>query len=469
MRRRLLAVLLLFSLLAVTGFAVPLLFSTAAERTQRWELDRSGDLERFADLARRAEGADRSALVDEIRSYVGLYGESVLVVDGRGGAVAGAGGLRADDPGLRGLIDGALRNESGQRGPQLRPWSTATAVLTRPIGDGTTVTGAVLLQASRAVAADDIARRWAIIAGGSAVAAVTFVLLALLVSRWVLRPLARLAHGVRRVTDGNTGECLPADSGPGELRALTVSFNRMVSAVREAAEHQRRLIADASHQLRNPMAALRLRVDALAASVPASSGPTYESVLGEVERMETLLDGLLAMAIAESDAGQPLDPRGASCDVAAVLAERVDVWRPVVASRGVELVHSDTAHGVVAGYLESELAQVLDVLVDNASHYGARRVTLRLWGVGGQVVLEVGDDGPGLSRQERSLATERFWRGSTARGRSGSGLGLSIARRLIERRGGVFALRPAVPTGLTVLLTLPGPPEPESVECPRPS
>ncbi|MEU4745502.1 sensor histidine kinase, partial [Actinosynnema sp. NPDC023658] len=111
MRRRLLLVLLLFSAAAVAGFAVPLLSATAAERTQRFVLTRTGDLDRFAALAQQAETTgDSATLVDEVTAYVELYGDPVVVVDARRRPVAQA-GLTADDPALARVLDAALRNQ----------------------------------------------------------------------------------------------------------------------------------------------------------------------------------------------------------------------------------------------------------------------------------------------------------------------------------------------------------------------
>ena len=119
------------------------------------------------------------------------------------------------------------------------------------------------MRASTRVAALDVARRWTLVLAGALLAACACVLLALVVARWLLRPLKELDRGVRAVAEGQLCTHVADTAGPAELRALSESFNRMSDAVAEAADQQRRLIADASHQLRNPMAALRLRVDML--------------------------------------------------------------------------------------------------------------------------------------------------------------------------------------------------------------
>ncbi|SMC60486.1 sensor histidine kinase [Kibdelosporangium aridum] len=448
MRTRLLVVLLLMSAAAIAGFAWPLLGSTAASRTQELLISRTAELDRFAVLAQHADDTgDTSQLSNEIRAYSELYGEPVLVVDARKRQVVATGGLRAED--VLPLIDGALRNQPGPAPPQLRPWSSDPLLLARPVGAGTRVAGAVVMRASVTAAAADVAHDWLLIVLGALAAALLFVLLALVVSRWVLRPLAQLERGVLALTAGEQRTHVPASAGPRELRALGSSFNRMSDAVAEAAEQQRRLVADASHQMRNPMAALRLRVDSLAGQVKPDGMRTYNGCVAEVERMESLLDGLLALATAENVANRqtPAD----TCDAATVLVERYDAWHAAAdqASVGIEL--SDVEHFIVA-MPDTELGQVLDVLLDNAVKYAGTGASVALSCTDGTIT--VSDNGPGLPEEDLALATQRFWRSSQASTR-GTGLGLAIAERLVTARGGEIVLEATEPHGLTVRVTLP--------------
>ncbi|MEU4449622.1 HAMP domain-containing sensor histidine kinase [Actinosynnema sp. NPDC050801] len=446
MRRRLLLVLLLFSAAAVAAFAVPLLSSTSAERTQRFVLTRTGDLDRFAALAQQAETTgDSAALVDEVTAYVELYGDPVVVVDARRQPVAQA-GLTADDPALAQVLDAALRNQPTPSVPTVKPWSSGHVVFARPVGTGTRVAGAVVLRASVDRAAADVTARWLLVLGGALAAAVISILLVLAVTRWLLKPLAELAIGVRAVAAGERRAHVPGSSGPPEVRELSESFNRMSDAVTEAADQQRRLIADASHQLRNPMAALRLRMDTLSGQVKPEGVRAYTAGVAEIERLESLLDGLLALAAAESVATEVAaggrEPELA--DVGAVAVDRAGFWQvplPVT-----------PALAVLVRCPESDLAQVLDVLLDNAVKYGgAVRVSLGADRAAGVGWVEVHDDGPGLTGEELALATSRFWRGRS--GRPGTGLGLAIADQLVKARQGVLALSSA--DGFTARVTLP--------------
>ncbi|MFC5231277.1 sensor histidine kinase [Pseudonocardia zijingensis] len=457
MRRRLLLVLSAFALAAVAGFAVPLLQSTAAGRTQEFVLTRAGDLDRFAALAQQATGpAGAGALAQEVQAHQTVYGEGVAVVDRSGRAVVEA-GLRADDPAVVSAVDAALRNQPAARPVGLRPWSTEPILLARPIGTGTEVGGAVVLRAEPADAAADIATAWAAVLLGTLLAAVACAALALLLARWVLRPIRELAAGVGEVAAGHPGAHVSPRAGPTELRELAAAFNRMSDAVATSAEEQRRLVADTSHQLRNPLAALRLRVDTLDPHVAPAGRATYRSTVVELDRLEALLDGLLVLASAESRAtdlaaaARPDD----RTDLAAVVAERLDAWRPAAGQAGVRL--DAAAPGPVeAATTTSEVEQLLDVLLDNAVKYAGQgaTVSIALSSRDGRALLEVRDDGPGLPPDQLQRATQRYWRapGSPARG---SGLGLPIAERLATARGGALHVASPPGAGLVVTIELP--------------
>ncbi|MFE6176969.1 ATP-binding protein [Streptomyces sp. NPDC056464] len=458
MRTRVLTVVLAFAVLAVAGFAVPLLGVTATQRTEQLVAARTGDLDRFAGLAgQAAESGDTGVLTAEVSRYSELYGEAVVVVDTRRAPVVQSGGMRAADPAVARLIDAALRNQRVAPGGTLRPWSRGTALLARPVGTGTRVSGAVVLRASVRAAADDIALRWALVLAGAGLFAVACVLLARAATRWVVRPLHHLDRAVGTLAAGLPAEHARA-GGPPELRQLATGFNRMADAVTTALEQQRRLVADTSHQLRNPLAALRLRIDSLQLRLPDSATRTYTGVTAELERMELLLDDLLALANAEHRAGElaVTDAPEACCDATTVAVAQAQLWHPVAEQAGVRL---DSVPGprVPMACSEAELAQVADILLDNAIKYAGRgaRVATRCFTDGPDAVFEVRDDGPGLVTAELRQAGTRFWRSERHRDVRGSGLGLAIAEQLAAGRGGRVEFASARPHGLRVQVILP--------------
>ncbi|MFJ2605297.1 MULTISPECIES: ATP-binding protein [unclassified Streptomyces] len=458
MRTRVLSVVLAFAVLAVAGFAVPLLGVTASQRTQRLVAARTADLDRFAGLTEQAaETGDSSVLRAEASRYTELYGEAVVVVDARRAALVQTGGLRAADPAVARLVDAALRNQPVSSGGALRPWSRADRMLARPVGTGTRVSGAVVLRASVRAAADDIALRWALVLAGAGVIAAACVLLARRATRWVVRPLHRLDRAVGALAAGLPPEHARA-GGPPELRQLAAGFNRMADAVTTALEQQRRLVADTSHQLRNPLAALRIRIDLLAPRLPASAARTYTGVTAELARMEHLLDDLLALADAEHRAGElsVTGGRGARCDATAVTGAQVQLWRSAADRAGVRL-SVVPGPAVLMACTADELAQVAGILLDNAIKYAGEgaRVEVRCFASGAEAVCEVRDDGPGLEAGELARAGTRFWRAERHRGVRGSGLGLAIAERLVAGRGGRVACAAVHPHGLRVRALLP--------------
>jgi signal transduction histidine kinase len=274
----------------------------------------------------------------------------------------------------------------------------------------------------------------------------------------VLRPIRELAAGVGEVAAGHPGAHVSPRAGPAELRELAAAFNRMSDAVATSAEEQRRLVADTSHQLRNPLAALRLRVDTLDPHVAAPGRRAYRSTVVELDRLEALLDGLLDLASAESRAtalaaeARPDD----HVELTAVVAERLDAWRPAALMAGVRLESTSPPGPVEAACTASEVGQLLDVLLDNAVKYAGDGATAAISVRSGddRALIEVRDDGPGLPADQLRQATRRYWRapGSTARG---SGLGLPIAERLVTARGGTLRVSSPPGAGLVVTIELP--------------
>jgi signal transduction histidine kinase len=218
------------------------------------------------------------------------------------------------------------------------------------------------------------------------------------------------------------------------------------------------MLADASHQLRTPLTALRLRLDLLAADSAPAAADELAGAQEEIARLSRLVDGLLATARAESATEQLVN-----IDVVAAVAERVWAWQPVADGHGVKLVvepgdisddGKDSSRPFVAlgaGHLE----QILDNLLDNAIDAigdGGGSVRVSVANSGTSTTLTVADDGPGMTAQERSRAFLRFTSGNP----TGTGLGLAIVHRLVTANGGAIKLADTPGGGLTVELEFPG-------------
>ncbi|MBF6212524.1 HAMP domain-containing histidine kinase [Nocardia puris] len=464
MRRRLLAALTVFATLAVLAFAVPLSLTYATSRTQELVLGRSGDADRFATLADAAAAAgDGTALAEEATRYHELYGENVLVVDARGASAVNA-GVDVADPEVAAAVAAARRNQRPHPVTRLLPWSADTMLVTRPVGTGVQVNGAVVIEASTGRARADITRAWVIIGLGAAAAMVLFTLLALTLSRWVLRPLAALSDAVAGLTASlpkPRAAAAPASitrryGGPPEMRAVAESFDSMAAAVSESAEAQRQLVADTAHAMRNPLAALTIRLDSLEPSIPPAASDTFRRASGEVDRLTSLLDGLLSLAVAETPEAFTTDASENHCDAVQVVADRIDAWHSAFVAAG-QTLRAEPAVGAAEVAVSADvLAQILDVPLSNATRYSGAGATVSVSVdlADDRVLLTVADDGPGVPAAELDKLTTRFFRGSTASS-GGSGLGLPIAAALAKSRGGALTVRAVEPHGLATVVDLP--------------
>ncbi|CAG7584471.1 MULTISPECIES: sensor histidine kinase [Rhodococcus] len=467
MRRRVLAVLLVFAAVAVVAFAVPLALATSAGRTQALRLSREADATHFASLAGQTQAPGSTTLLrEEVARYHELYGEGVLIVDARGNLRAGA-GLSPDDSDVAAAVTAGLRNQKQGISGSLTPWSADRVLSAVPVGTGAQVDGAVVLDVSTRAARESIRTSWLVIVAGALVALAAVTAVAIALSRWTVRPLGALTARVGALTDAvpsprprvrrSTGRPTGRYSGPPEVQELAKAFDTMSGAVQASGQAQRQLIADTAHQLRNPLAALHIRLDSLGPHVSQSGAETYRRTGMEVDRLGGILDGLLALAVAESPAESADDETAhGGCDVGAVLADRADAWTEALGESAMDLVLREPAEPLVADFRSSHLAQVLDVLLSNAHKYAGRGSTVRIdtGRSAAGIEIRVSDDGVGVGEDEIGKLSSRFFRGSGA-GQQGTGLGLSIATALVEGGGGALTIAAQQPHGLRVTLTLP--------------
>src|ERR1700689_4663511 len=158
-------------------------------------------------------------------------------------------------------------------------------------------------------------------------------LIGLSFARWVSRPLARLDTAARRIADGDLTVRAAAGSGPPELRRTAATFNMMAGRLEALVHGHRAMLADASHQLRTPLTALRLRLDLLAADSPPAAAAELAGAQEEIARLSRLVDGLLGTARAEA-----LTEQLETIDGVEGVAERVSAWQPVADGHDVKLI-----------------------------------------------------------------------------------------------------------------------------------
>ncbi|MFF4422989.1 ATP-binding protein [Streptomyces sp. NPDC001549] len=477
MRRRLLAVLMVLMGAAALLLCIPLADAYARGRTEHLLLQRRSEAVRFADLADRMRtAADRAELSAEIGRYAQLYGAGVVVVDSAGATVARAGTGPAAAAATDAATDAgpaagfrpsegaearrrALTGRSTDRLPTLRPWGPRTVVLAEPVGRDERVSGAVLMAVSTEAARRDVTVRWSLIAAGAFGAFAAAALVAAGITRWLMRPVLDLDRAVGRLTAGSLQARAVSDTGPPELRRLRQHFNTMAEAMADSIGRQRDFVADASHQLRNPLATLVLQLENVEPHIAPGPGLSeHGRALDEAERLEELLDGLLALARVESGTAELGDE-----DVSRAVRDRVTAWNPVFRAAGVELVATGLAEGLRARALPDAAGRILDALLDNAVKFVPRggRVEVRATHAadGSAVaVVRVADDGPGVQEEQLPLLLRRFARSPEHQNVPGSGLGLAIADEIARISGGRLGVRGNEPHGLVVELRLPSPP-----------
>ncbi len=464
-------VLAVVSFVLLAALVTPFLMAVSDAQTQRLQVTRSAALDRFAGLAdRSAADRDYSSVQIEAERHQELYGEAVVVTDPSGKVMVSTGGMTTASPGVAAVADLAARDLPQLTIDALRPWSSSRRLIATPVGSPHEPEGAVVLAVDTSRAIGDVRRLWLLICAAAVFAQLLLLFMASKAARWVIRPVKQLEDAVVELGRTATWNQPLEASGPPELRRLARSVEVMGATVQRSIDMQRRMVADSSHQLRNPLASIRLRIDALAPELRDPTSPGFLHLQDDLERLEDVLSDLLKLAALESRVADELSFSPEECLVGPVLTEELEIWRPAAESAGIDLVLRVSGE-LVAAVGEHDLRQLVGALLDNAIKYAGRGATVVLacrrvdtgsapqgglraaappggvaaadpLGGGGaeRRVLEVtvSDDGPGLPAEEFAVATQRFWRGGAAG--PGTGLGLAIAEQTALAIGGRLEL-----------------------------
>ena len=263
-----------------------------------------------------------------------------------------------------------------------------------------------------------------------------------------LRPVEALRSGAEAITDGARPGTLPVPASHDEINRLAVTLNRMLARLDGARRRQRAFVADAAHELRSPLANMRTQLEvAQHIGDPAEWPAVADDLLADVHRMSRLVDDLLLLAKADDPGAAAPRPTG-PIELTGLL-KAVGGRYPTVSVSAV-----DAPLWTVGD--EGELERVVANLLDNAVRHADSSVLLSAALDGGDCVIVVADDGPGVPEADRERVFDRFTRLDDARARDagGAGLGLSIVRELVRRHGGTVRLADADP-GLRVEVRLP--------------
>ena len=439
-RRIVLAVLVL--IIAVLGaIAIPLGTITANQDKRAFRDEAVASATTLANVAeeRLTDGSSATA-VNRAVAELAKRGDRVTVLDARGNTVAGtampppraAAHLPLADTGRPAvtypaddwiLVLSPVRNDSALR-------SAGTVVLARP-------TAAIDRQ---------VTVIWALIAAITAAGLAAAALVAIGLARWVSRPLSALEGTAQQLGDGDLTARSPANGGPSEVRRLAANFNQMAARLQALVHGHQITMADVAHQLRTPLAALRLRLDLLAQDSDQQMAAELAGAQEEISRLTRLVNGLLAVARAENSTAAPV-----RISLADVVSNRVAAWRPAAEEREVVLTADVEPTEVRIG--EGQLEQILDNLIANAldALVQGGSIWITASAAGQRSRITVADNGPGMSQQQQKMAFRRFATSESG----GAGLGLAIVDRLVVSNGGSASLSDTRGGGLTVTIDLP--------------
>jgi signal transduction histidine kinase len=386
-------------------------------------------------LADHEHGTKLTTAIAQIRAD----GDQIIVYGAAGNRIAGIGPTAAPS---------AVRQVMSGQAAIVRPSGGRLLVLAPVRSDEPRRTvGAVALSRPTGPLGRRLAALWAWLAAVSVAGLAAGTVVAIALARWVSGPLSALEATARQLGDGALGARSALSSGPREIRRLAADVNTMAGRLEALVHGHRAMMADVSHQLRTPLAALRLRLDLLGQDADARMAEEIAGAQDEIARLSRLVDGLLAVARAENVVTRPV-----SVAVPGVISDRTTAWRPAAEERGIEVTAVSTGP-VSASLGDGHLEQILDNLLANAIDAvpPGGHVRVRSGAAGPMTSIIVEDDGPGMSESQRTAAFRRFFSATAG----GSGLGLAIVHRLVTSNGGHAELSDTPGGGLTVTLRLP--------------
>lgn len=418
MRRRITAVAAATALLAVLLLAIPLGIFVG----HGYVNDERLELQRAAATAAASLRGDRPAVgslrIDRSEISASVYDITGRLIDGTGPAQA----------------DGLVRAALG--GTEATGTLGADIAVAAPVSDGDQVVAVVLVRSGLGAAHRRALIAWLVIAGIGLAAVLVSALCALAVAKRLAAPLERLRADARRIGDRDLDARVPL-SGVAEFDTLAIALNDGAARIQTMISRERSLSAEVSHQLRTPLSGLRLELEAIQESAPGD--PRIESALTAVDRLETTITDVIALA-----RDLPVQQRTRVQDLVAAVEQR---WHGPLAAdtRALRVV---VEPGLPTDIVISGAAavQILDILIDNARRHGRGAVTVHLRVIGGVVAVDVCDEGPALRREAHDLFRHRD-------GSRDGGIGLPFARKLAEAENARVTLTRHDPPTFSLLAT----------------
>ena len=291
-------------------------------------------------------------------------------------------------------------------------------------------------------------------------AALGGILLVSLISRRILAPLQTLGGAAQRLGRGDLAQRVPA-SGPAEIRSLGNTFNAMAENLQAAEQQRRNLTADVAHELRTPLSNIQGYLDAVHDGLLEPDQATIATLRQQTAHLVTLVEDLRLLALAEAGSlALQVQPES----LQDLLEEAVEAFRPRAEARNIQLTLELPADLPEVALDRTRIAQVVGNLLENAVFHtpegGAVTVSAEM--PGSSVVVSIADSGPGIAPQDLPRVFDRFYRVDPSRTRAtgGAGLGLTIARQLVEAHGGAIWVESVVGEGAKFSFSLSLNPEP---------
>ncbi|MBA3826732.1 MAG: HAMP domain-containing histidine kinase, partial [Ktedonobacterales bacterium] len=272
-----------------------------------------------------------------------------------------------------------------------------------------------------------------------------------------MRPVRRVTQAAQQIALGDLQQRVPVPISRDDVHTLALTFNEMAAKLDAAFAQQRRFVADASHELRTPVAVIRSMTDVALAGVPSAEDyqTTLREVNAEAERLGRLINTLLGLARVD-DGRQPQDHEIVRLDL--LVTDLADSVAPLAHEHGLTLalVRNDPAQ--ITGDT-AQIIQILMSLTENAINYTASggHINLSVAVEGAAAKVHVSDTGMGIDPKDLPHIFERFYRADPARSRvaGGNGLGLALAREFALAHGGDITVLSRVSQGSTFTVTLP--------------
>jgi signal transduction histidine kinase len=276
------------------------------------------------------------------------------------------------------------------------------------------------------------------------------LLMSYLLTRRVVAPLSEVIAAAEDIAGGNLATRVQVQ-GPDDMRALSDSFNQMADSLEKNDRERRDLLADIAHELRTPLSVLRGRLEGIVDGVYPTDEKHIFPALEETYLLERLVEDLRLLTMAE---GRQIVFEKRSLDINELARHVIDLFRPEADENQVQLTLQSELPQAVALLDPQRTEQVLGNLVNNALLYSSPggQVWIETRQVDGLIYVSVNDNGPGIPEADLPFIFNRFWRGDRSRSRAsgGAGLGLAIARNLIEAQGGSITARNREAGGLQV-------------------